>query len=95
MYFSRIDLVRAYYLISITEEYIPKTLACTTFGLFELVHVPFDFRNPTKAFQRYMEDLPGLLSVLAYIDNVYSKVFLQMNISKIFRKYLNVSTIMA
>jgi len=46
--FSKIDLVKAYYQVSVAKEDIHKTAVITPFGLFEFLVMPFGLRNRTN-----------------------------------------------
>ncbi len=53
--FSKIDLMRAFHYIPVTEENIPNTTITTLFGLFEYPMMNFGLRNAAPTFQRYEE----------------------------------------
>lgn len=54
---TKIDVVRAFYSISIAEEDIPKAAATTLFGLFELVRMPFGSKHAEKTVEKLMDNL--------------------------------------
>ncbi|KAL9963057.1 hypothetical protein ACROYT_G032222 [Oculina patagonica] len=63
-YFSKIDLSKGYWQITIPEEDIPKTAFVTPDGLYEFLKMPFGMVNSAatlkRAMKRLLKDLPNV-----------------------------------
>ena len=70
-YITKLDLLKGYYQIPLTEDAQQISAFITPFGLFHYLVAPFGMRNCPATFQRAMNNLTqGLKGVSVYIDDV-------------------------
>ena len=69
--FSKVDLLKGFHQIPMSDEDIAKTGVITPFGLFEFTRCPFGLRNAPQDFQRMMDEILGdIPHVFVYLDDI-------------------------
>ena len=70
-FFSKIDLLKAYYNVELTQEAMSKTTVLTSMGVYRFRRLPMGLKNSAASFQRLMSTiLSGLSNVFVYLDDV-------------------------
>ena len=69
--FSKLDLQKGYYQVPVDQKDIQKTAIITSFGMFELLRMPFRLRNAGNTFQCLMDQTLGDLPFcFVYVGNI-------------------------
>ncbi|KAM7284397.1 uncharacterized protein ISCGN_001491 [Ixodes scapularis] len=70
-YFSKVDFVKGYWQIPLSEESKPKTAFSTTSGLFQFRFMPFGIKTAPAVFSKLMHRVvEGIPGVQHYYDDV-------------------------
>jgi hypothetical protein len=69
--FSKLNLKKGYYQVTVRAEDMSKTAVITPFGLWEFLRIPCGLRNAEQSFQRLMDTVgAGLSFVFIYLDDI-------------------------
>ena len=70
-FFTKLDLRKGYYQVSMNRRDIQKTAVITPFGLYEFLQMPFGLTNAGQTFQRLMDRFgAGMDLVFIYLDDI-------------------------
>jgi cleavage and polyadenylation specificity factor subunit 1 len=70
-YFSKIDLVKAYFNIPIYPPHVEKTAIISPAGLYQYLQMPFGLKNAPSTFMRFITSILGDLPfIFIYIDDI-------------------------
>ena len=69
--FSRLDLVKAFYQVPISEESSYKTTTVSPWGTWRYLRMPMGLRNSAQSFQRLISHvLDGVQGTFVYLDDI-------------------------
>lgn len=69
--FFTLDLVTAYFQLTVHPADVPLTAIITTFGLFKFIPLPFGLRKASITFYKFMNGIVrGLNFVFDYLDPI-------------------------
>ena len=69
--FSKLDLLKGYFQVTVHPSDIPKTVIITPFGSYVFHYLTFGLKNSGATFQRMMDSIFGQLpNVIVYMDDL-------------------------